>query len=120
VLEKQLTVQQGSLAFAAAGAGLFVGSLVVSLPLGIFAPRPMFVGCCLISTSVVGVSMALPVPTVWIFGLVFAGVVVYGMGGVAANLLLLDETPAGRATTMSLNGAVVSFSSALGASASSA
>ena len=114
VLEKQLTVQQGSLAFAAAGAGLFVGSLVVSLPLRVLAPRPLLVGSSVIGSSVVGVSMALPVPTAWIFGLVFAGVVIYGMGGVAANLLLLDETPAGRATTMSLNGAVVSFSSALG------
>jgi MFS transporter, DHA1 family, inner membrane transport protein len=114
VLDKQLTVQQGSLVVAAAGAGLFVGSLVASVPLRVLAPRRLLVGSCVIGTSVVSVSMALPVPTAWIFGMIFADFVVNGMGGVAANLLLLDETPAGRATTMSLNGAVVSFSSALG------
>jgi predicted MFS family arabinose efflux permease len=45
---------------------------------------------------------------------VFAGLTLNGVGNVAANLLLVDETPSGPATTMSLNGAVQSLSSAMG------
>ena len=40
--------------------------------------------------------------------------VVNGVANVASSLLLVDETQAGRATTMSLNGAVLSLSSATG------
>jgi len=114
VLDRNLSVQQASLAFAVAGLGLFLGSLSAGVPLRLIAPRSVLVGCSAIGASLVGISMALPVPTLWVFGLVFAGLFVNGVGNVAANLLLIDETPAGAATTMSLNGAVLSFSSAMG------
>ena len=114
VVEHGLSVQQGSLAFATAGAGLFVGSLVAPVPLRAFSARALLVGSCAIGTSIAGVSMVLPVPILWIFALVFVGLVVNGVANVASSLLLVDETLAGRATTMSLNGAVLSLSSATG------
>ena len=114
VLERDLSVQQASFAFAAAGFGVFVGSFVASVPLRVIAPRPLIVVCSLLGTTIVGASMALPVPTLWVFGLVFAGLFLNGVGNVAANLLLVDETPSGPATMMSLNGAVQSLSSAMG------
>ncbi|HEY1294581.1 MAG TPA: MFS transporter [Chloroflexota bacterium] len=114
VRDRDLSVQQASLAFAVAGLGLFSGSLAAGGPLRIMAPRELLVGCSAIGTSLVGVSMALPVPTLWVFGLVFAGLFLNGLGNVAANLLLVDETPAGPATTMSLNGAALSLASAMG------
>ena len=93
MLERDLNVQQASFAFAAAGFGVFVGSFVASVPLRVIAPRPLIVVCSLLGTTIVGASMALPVPTLWVFGLVFAGLFLNGVGNVAANLLLVDETP---------------------------
>jgi predicted MFS family arabinose efflux permease len=114
VLEHGLSVQQASIAFAAAGAGMFVGSLSAGRPLRAMSPRVLLVGCSAIGTGLVGLTMALPMAAVGVFALVFFGMFLSGMGNVAASLLLLDETTAGPATTMSLNGAILSFASAIG------
>jgi predicted MFS family arabinose efflux permease len=50
-------------------------------------------------------------------GLSFAGFLLNGVGNVASSTLLADETRGGQATTMGLNGAALSLSSALGGSA---
>jgi predicted MFS family arabinose efflux permease len=114
VVEHGLSVQQASLAFAAAGGGLFVGSLMAPLPLRSVSPRILLVAACVIGSVLVGIPLAVPVATVWVFVLVFAGLAVNGVANVVSSLLLVDATPVGRATTMSLNGAVLSFSSAMG------
>ncbi len=112
-----LSVQVAALSFTAFGAGLFLGSLaagggwVVSVPL-----RPLVIATAPITGVLLGVTFFLPVPPVAIMGLTFVGFVFNGMGSLAQNVLLLRETPAGRATTMTLNGSAQSLGSAFGSS----
>ncbi|MCA1645186.1 MAG: MFS transporter [Chloroflexi bacterium] len=116
VVEHGLTVQQASLAFAAGGGGIFVGSLLAGSRVGAVPPRPLLVSSGLIGGVLIGAAMALPVAPSAVFALTFVGFVVNGIGNVASSTLLIDETRASRATTMSLNGAALSLSSAVGGS----
>jgi predicted MFS family arabinose efflux permease len=112
-----LSVQTAGLAFTAFGSGLLVGSLaggggrIGALPL-----RPTVVATAPVTGLVLGSAFLLPVSPAAVMALTFAGFVVNGVGSVALNALLLNEAPAGRATTMSLNGSAQSLGSAVGSS----
>src|SRR5262249_35625843 len=69
VIQHGLSVQQASLAFAAAGAGVFLGSLIAGTPLRAMSPRMLLVGCSVFGTGLVALTMALPMPAIGVFGL---------------------------------------------------
>jgi DHA1 family inner membrane transport protein len=117
VLEHGLTLQEASLSFAAGGAGIMAGSLVAGGRLGAAPPRAVVMCSSALGGSGLGAALVLPVPPLAIMGLTFAGFLLNGVGNVASSTLLADETRGGQATTMGLNGAALSLSSALGGSA---
>jgi predicted MFS family arabinose efflux permease len=64
----------------------------------------------------IAAAVALPFGGPASVALMAASSVMLGIGEVATNTLLLDETPAGKATTMTLNQAINSLGGAAGAS----
>jgi predicted MFS family arabinose efflux permease len=103
-------------AFTATGIGNFVGSMATGGPLGRIPLRalaiiaPVVIGCCLSATLIVPMGVALSVI------LMTLGFVGNGVGIVSQNTLLVDGSPAGRATTTSLNQTCMSLGGAIGSS----
>jgi predicted MFS family arabinose efflux permease len=103
-------------AFTATGVGNFAGSLLTGGPLGRLPLRglamvaPVGIGVCL-----GGVAMA-PVGMVAVIALLILGFVGNGVAIVSHNTLLVDGSPAGRATTTSLNQTCMSLGGAIGSS----
>jgi DHA1 family inner membrane transport protein len=114
--EHGLALPVAGLAFSAAGAGIFVGSLAAGGRLGARPLRPLLVAAALLAGAVVGAAVLLALPPAAVIGLTFLGFGINGVGNVAGTTLLADEARAGRATTMTLNGALVSLGAALGGS----
>jgi predicted MFS family arabinose efflux permease len=112
-------------AFTATGIGNFVGSMATGGPLGRFPLRglaiaaPVLIGGCLGATTIFsgglvgGSALSLPVVVV----LMTLGFVGNGIAIVSQNTLLVDGSPAGRATTTSLNQTCMSLGGAIGSSA---
>jgi predicted MFS family arabinose efflux permease len=103
-------------AFTATGIGNFVGSMATGGPLGRIPLRalaivaPIVIACCLSATLIVPMGVALSVI------LMTLGFVGNGVGIVSQNTLLVDGSPAGRATTTSLNQTCMSLGGAVGSS----
>ena len=103
-------------AFTATGIGNFLGSLATGGPLGRFGlwaqsiVSPVVIGLCLGAATMTTVS--LPV----VAALLVIGFIGNGVGIVSQNTLLMDLSPAGRATTTSLNQTCMSLGGALGSS----
>jgi DHA1 family putative efflux transporter-like MFS transporter len=112
-----LSVQVAGFAFTAFGLGLLAGSLLAGGGrIGALPLRPTIIATAPLTGLVLGAAFLLPVPPAAVLALTFLGFVVNGVGSVTLNALLLSETPAGRATTMSLNGSAQSLGSAVGSS----
>ena len=103
-------------AFTATGVGNFLGSLAMGGPLGRFNLRllaiwsPVVIGICL------GLTTMLSAPLALVIVLLVVGFVGNGVGIVSQNTLLMDLSPAGRATTNSLNQTCMSLGGAIGSS----
>jgi len=103
-------------AFTATGVGNFVGSIVMSGPLGRLRLRPLaiwspvVIGVCLAAVTMLPMSLAV------VIGLLMIGFVGNGVGIVSQNTLLMELSPAGRATTTSLNQTCMSLGGAIGSS----
>lgn len=116
-------------AFTATGIGNFVGSMATGGPLGRIPLRglaiaaPVLIGSCLGATTIFsgglpgglsgGLALGLPLVVV----LMTVGFVGNGIAIVSQNTLLVDGSPAGRATTTSLNQTCMSLGGAIGSSA---
>lgn len=112
----ELTIQQVGLVTFVQGLGFLSGSLMMSGRLGRLPPRTLLVGGRIASGLLMTGIFILPAPT-------SVGVVMLALGGwmgalstVATTLVLANESPAGHATTMTLNGSAWSFGIAIGAS----
>jgi predicted MFS family arabinose efflux permease len=107
------TGQVGSVSLAA-GLGVLVGQTVAGWRLG-GRPGLLFIAGCAGSGSLVGLSLVLPLPAVAAMVLMAAGWLMHGLVMVSTVVLLVDQSPSGRATTLTFYGAAMSFGMALGA-----
>jgi predicted MFS family arabinose efflux permease len=111
-----LSVAEVGWAFTATGVGNFAGSMATGGPLGRIPLRvlaivaPIVIGGCLGAIAIVPLNLAVVV------ALLVLGFVGNGVGIVSHNTLLVDGSPAGRATTTSLNQTCMSLGGAIGSS----
>ena len=78
-------------------------------------PRLLFIMGCAGSGLLIGLSLMLPVPSAAAITLMAAGWVMHGLLMVSAVVLLVDQSPGGRATTLTFYGSATSFGMSLGA-----
>ena len=109
-----LSSQQAGFGFTAVGSGHFLGSLLAGRHAGTLPPRPL-IGF-LMPLAALGFSAALVAPfgPVVVIGLAACGTLLLGMVEATAMTLLIDESPAGRATTMTANQSANSLGTAVG------
>jgi MFS transporter, DHA1 family, inner membrane transport protein len=107
------TAQVGLVSLAA-GLGVVVGQTAAGGRLG-GRPRLLFIAGCAGSGSLIGLLLMLSLPAIVAITLMAAGWLMHGMVMVSTVVLLVARSPAGRALTLTLNGAAMSFGMALGA-----
>jgi predicted MFS family arabinose efflux permease len=111
------TTQEVGWAYMLTTLGGVVGTFAAGGRLGRLPLRPLLVGSQLgLGLMIVG-ALTLPVPGAVAIGLITLAFVMAGVGMVATSTLLMEETPAGRATTMVLNRSAISLGTALGSAA---
>ena len=116
VQEHGLSAAEVGWAFTATGLGNFAGSMVTGGPLGRIGLRVLAVAApLLIAVSLALVVMA-PLGMAAVLVLLVIGFVGNGVSIVAHNTLLMGGSPAGRATTTSLNQTCMSLGGAVGGS----
>ena len=103
-------------AFTATGVGNFVGSIAMSGPLGRLSLRPLAIWSPVVIGLCLGLTTMLSTPLLVVIVLLVIGFVGTGVGIVSQNTLLMDLSPAGRATTTSLNQTCMSLGGAIGSS----
>ncbi len=106
-------------AFLASGAGHFSGSLLIGgriSPAGGPPLRAVFAVLHLVSGALFGAAFVLPLPALGVIPIFVAAACVTGAADVVTTRLLIAETPAGRATTLTLNGSGSSLGGAIGGS----
>ena len=108
------SVQQVGWALIPPGLALFLGSLAGGGRLGGVPLRPLVACLRVVGALALGAAMLLPLPAGLVISMhaLFAGL--NGMSLVATTLLLTAESPANRATTLTLNGSANSLGAALG------
>lgn len=111
---RHLGVQQAGWAYTGVGLGFFLGSLLAGGRLGHLPPRALLVGTALLQalTLLNPLVPGLSIPVV--LALNSLGAAMMGIANVTVTLLLGQESPAGRATTMTANQAAFSVGSAAG------
>jgi predicted MFS family arabinose efflux permease len=116
VQEHALSAAEVGWAFTATGLGNFAGSMATGGPLGRIPLRVLaFAAPLLIAVSLSTVVM-MPIGMVAVLILLVLGFVGNGVSIVAHNTLLVSGSPAGRATTTSLNQTCMSLGGAVGGS----
>jgi DHA1 family inner membrane transport protein len=98
----------------AAGLGVLLGQTVAGGRLG-SQPGHLFLLGCLGAGPLIGLSLMLPLPAPAAVACMAAGWLMHGMIMVSTVVLLLGQSPAGRATTLTLYGAAMNLGVALGA-----
>ena len=111
-----LTTAEVGWAFMATGVGNFLGSLAMGGPLGRFSLRLLAIGAPVVIGLCLGLVSMLPISLFVVIVLLVVGFVGNGVGIVAQNTLLMNLSPAGRATTNSLNQTCMSLGGAIGSS----
>jgi predicted MFS family arabinose efflux permease len=116
VQEHALSAAEVGWAFTATGVGNFAGSMATGGPLGRIPLRmlacaaPILIAVCLSAVVMMSIGM------VAVLILLVLGFVGNGVSIVAHNTLLVSGSPAGRATTTSLNQTCMSLGGAVGGS----
>ena len=103
-------------AFTATGLGNFAGSMATGGPLGRIGLRALAVGAPLVIAGSLGLVVMAPLGMAAVLVLLMVGFVGNGVSIVAHNTLLVGGSPAGRATTTSLNQTCMSLGGAVGGS----
>jgi predicted MFS family arabinose efflux permease len=114
VQQYAFTTQQVGWVSLAAGLGVLLGQTAAGGQLG-DRPRRLFLIGCLGSGPLIGLSLLLPLPAPAAVALMAAGWLMHGLIMVSTVVLLVDQAPAGRATTLMLYAAAMNFGVALGA-----
>lgn len=114
VQQHALSTQQVGWVSLAAGLGVLLGQTAAGGRLG-GRPRRLFVVGCAGAGSLIGLSLLLPLPAAAAVALMAAGWLMHGLIMVSTVVLLVGQSPAGRATTLTLYGAAMSLGIALGA-----
>jgi DHA1 family inner membrane transport protein len=109
-----LTAAQTGLVYMLACGGYLLGSLAAGGRLGRCPLRPIFAATTALTGLLLGAAHALPLGTVAAVALLGGAALTYGIGWVALVMLLAGESPAGRATTLVLNGALINAGAAGG------
>ncbi len=102
-------------AYMLGGAAYCLGSLAAGARLGNLPLRPLTAATNAAMGLLVGIVVALPLGPVATVALLPLAAFVGAIGSVGLTALLAEETPAGAATTMGLNGAIFSLGAAAGA-----
>ena len=113
--ELRLSTRQVGIAYMLGGAGYCGGSLAAGGRLGALPPRPLIAASNTIMGLLVGLLVVLPLDAMATVALLPVTAFIAAIGSVGLTSLLADETPAGVATTMALNGAVFNVGAAGGA-----
>ncbi|MCC7370927.1 MAG: MFS transporter [Chloroflexi bacterium] len=103
-------------AFTATGVGNFLGSLATSGPLGRFSLRGLAIWSPVAIGLALGLVTMLPLSLASVIAMLVLGFMANGVGIVSQNTMLMDLSPAGRATTTSLNQTCMSLGGAIGSS----
>lgn len=117
VQEHGLSAAEVGWAFTATGLGNFAGSMVTGGPLGRIGLRVLAVVAPLVIAVSLAVVVMAPLGMAAVLVLLVIGFVGNGVSIVAHNTLLMGGSPAGRATTTSLNQTCMSLGGAVGGSA---
>jgi predicted MFS family arabinose efflux permease len=114
VQQHTFTTQQVGRVSLAAGLGVLLGQTVAGGQLG-SRPGPLFLVGCVGAGPLIGLSLMLPLPAHAAVVLMAAGWLMHGLVMVSTVVLLVGQSPAGRATTLTLYGAAMNLGVALGA-----
>jgi predicted MFS family arabinose efflux permease len=114
VQQHAFSTQQVGWVSLAAGLGVLLGQTVAGGRLGSRPERLFLVGCAG-SGTLIGLSLLLPLPALAAVALMAAGWLMHGLIMVSTVVLLVGQSPAGRATTLTLYGAAMNLGVALGA-----
>jgi MFS family permease len=98
----------------ALGLGLLAGSTLAGGRLGNVPLRPLLIASTLLQAAVMAIALLAPLGAVAFIGAMALAGAIGGVGGPAVALLLLNGSPAGRGTTMTLNQSLFSLGIALG------
>ena len=109
-----LSLQRAGLAYTGVGLGFFAGSLVANGPIRHVPPRPLLVAISTLLGLLIAGATLLPVGALVEVAAISASAMMMGLGNVVATMLLTTESPAGRATTMTLHQSAFSVGSAAG------
>jgi predicted MFS family arabinose efflux permease len=109
-----LSVVEAGWGYTTLGVGFLAGSLLAGERLSALPLRPLAIAGAAAHGILIGGPILLPTSPVVILALMTVGVAVAGVGQVATTMLLASESPAGRATTMTLNQSSFSLGSAAG------
>ncbi|HEV2128865.1 MAG TPA: MFS transporter [Thermomicrobiales bacterium] len=108
------TTRQIGWVYFVPGVTLFLGSLAAGSRIGALPLRPIFVIARVVTGLAIAGVLALPIPAIMGVGLLAVQGLSTGLSGVAVVLLLMRESPAGHATTLTLNTAALSLGTGLG------
>lgn len=108
------TTQQIGWVYFVPGVTLFVGSLATGGRIGALPLRPLIVATRLTTGIAIAGLFILPIPGLFGLGLLAIQGVMTSISMVAVVLLLMRESPASRATTLTLNTVALSLGIALG------
>jgi len=114
VQQHAFTTQQVGWVSLAAGLGVLLGQMAAGGRLGSQPGRLMILGC-LGSGPLIGLSLLLPLPASVAVALMAAGWLMHGLMMVSTVVLLVSQSPAGRATTLTLYASAMNLGIALGA-----
>jgi predicted MFS family arabinose efflux permease len=114
VQQHTFTTQQIGWVSLAAGLGVLLGQTAAGGRLG-GRPRRLFIIGCIGSGPLIGLSLLLPLPAPAAVALMAAGWLMHGLIMVSTVVLLVGQSPAGRATTLTLYAAAMNLGVALGA-----
>jgi len=109
-----LSVDRIGLALMVFGFGYLIGSVAAGGWLGHYSLNTLFMVSTLLMSLLVAALLAIPMPVILATLLLGGAAVASGVGWVALTTLLVRETPAGRGTTMVLNGTMFSLGTAGG------
>jgi predicted MFS family arabinose efflux permease len=107
------TQQVGGVSLAA-GLGVLLGQTAAGGRLGGHPGRLFLVGC-VGAGPLIGLSLMLPLPALAAVVCMASGWLMHGLVMVSTVVLLVGQSPAGRATTLTLYGAAMNLGVALGA-----
>jgi predicted MFS family arabinose efflux permease len=114
--EHRLGVAATGAVYSLFGAGFLVGSLAAGGPLGRLPLRPLAVAAIGFFGALLAGVYLLPLPTPLAVAVLPVATALVGVSTVARTTLLVGESPAGRATTMTLNTSAQSLGAAVGSS----